>query len=296
MSAVTIFTPTYNRAYTLPKLYTSLCRQTSMDFEWLIVDDGSTDHTGKLVREWQQEAPFIIRYEWQPNGGKMRAHNHGVKLCRTPYFLCVDSDDFVDDHCVEQILSQLSLIERHDEVAGIIAYKAIRKRDGQYRVAKQFPLFGLIRRSALQEKGFRGEMAMLFKTEVLRRYPFPEIEGEKFVSEEYVYSQIDREYRFLAIREVWNYCEYMDDGYTHNVRRVIRENPKGFALLFLQRAQFCPERLSVEKAGCIIRYFIFSRLAGIQSSREDIGLSPFLYRLLWFASYMVAALFNYPRR
>lgn len=296
MATVTIFTPTYNRAYTLPKLYTSLCRQTSMDFEWLIVDDGSTDNTRILVQEWQQVAPFTILYYWQPNGGKMRAHNRGVKLCRTSYFICIDSDDYADEHCVEQILSQHSFMEQHDEVVGIIAYKAIRQKDGQYRVARHFPTTGLTRLSSLEKMGYRGESALLFKTVLLLRYPFPEIEGEKFVSEEYIYRQIDRDFQFLAMHEIWNYCQYMDDGYTHNVRRIIHDNPKGFALVFLQRAQFCPEKLSIEKIGYIIRYFIFSRLAGLEPDCQEVGLSHFLFRTLWILSYMVEVFFNYPHK
>lgn len=296
MATITIFTPTYNRAYTLPKLYTSLCRQSSMDFEWLIVDDGSTDNTRHLVQAWQQVAPFAIRYYWQPNGGKMRAHNRGVQFCSTPYFICIDSDDFADEHCVEQILSQHSFMEQHEEVIGIIAHRAIRHKDGQYHVARQFPMTGLTQLSTLERMGYRGESALLFKTELLRRYPFPEIEGEKFISEVYIYRQIDRDFQFLAMQEIWNYCQYMDDGYTHNVRRIIRQNPKGFALLFLQRAQFCPEKLSIEKVGYIIRYFIFSRLSGTEPNHKEVGLSPFLFKVLWIASYIVAVLFNYPKR
>ena len=104
MKTVTVFTPTYNRAYTLPKLYNSLCRQTSVDFMWLVVDDGSTDNTEELIKGWQEENKVLIEYHKQSNGGKMRAHNLGVKLCNSELFFCVDSDDYISDVAIEHII------------------------------------------------------------------------------------------------------------------------------------------------------------------------------------------------
>ena len=92
MKRLTIFTPTYNRAYILPKLYDSLCEQTCQDFDWLIVDDGSTDHTKELVGDWIKEKKISIRYVCQENGGKMRAYNKAVSLTETELFVCIDSD------------------------------------------------------------------------------------------------------------------------------------------------------------------------------------------------------------
>ena len=91
---ITVFTPAYNRAHTLEKLYRSLQRQTFHNFEWLIVDDGSTDGTAKLVNNWQaEENPFPVRYVWQENGGKCRAINYGLELAAGELFFTVDADD-----------------------------------------------------------------------------------------------------------------------------------------------------------------------------------------------------------
>ena len=92
---MTVFTPTYNRAYILPKLYDSLCQQTVKSFEWLIVDDGSVDNTQELVEKWIEEKKIEIRYFKQANGGKQRAHNLGVEKSKEEIFVCVDSDDYV---------------------------------------------------------------------------------------------------------------------------------------------------------------------------------------------------------
>src|SRR5690606_8327144 len=99
---ITIFTATYNRAYTLPTLYNSLLRQINFDFEWLIIDDGSTDNTEKLVKDWStRNNPFKIRYIKNRNGGKPRAINKAVELANTPYLFILDSDDYLTDDAVE---------------------------------------------------------------------------------------------------------------------------------------------------------------------------------------------------
>ena len=105
MKELTVFTPTYNRAYTLGRLYESLCRQSNKNFEWLVVDDGSKDGTEELIKSWQSEEKISIRYIYQENGGKMRAHNRGVKSTETELFVCVDSDDYLVDDGIEKILS-----------------------------------------------------------------------------------------------------------------------------------------------------------------------------------------------
>ena len=100
---LTVCTPTYNRAHTLPRLYESLVRQTSQDFEWLVVDDGSTDNTRELVDGWVAEGRIRIRYVYKENGGKPSAHNLGVRMAAGELFFCVDSDDYLTDNAVEVI-------------------------------------------------------------------------------------------------------------------------------------------------------------------------------------------------
>ena len=113
MKHLTIFTPTYNRAYILNKLYESLCVQTCQDFEWLIVDDGSTDNTKELVDTWMGEGRIAIRYVYQQNGGKQRAFNKAVALTNSELFVCIDSDDqLTTEHVVEESLALLGCISR----------------------------------------------------------------------------------------------------------------------------------------------------------------------------------------
>lgn len=109
---VTVFTPTYNRAYILNNLYQSLCRQSYGDFEWLIVDDGSTDNTEGLIASWLDESKISLCYIKQPNGGKHRAINRGIQEANGNLFFIVDSDDYLADNAIERILFFMSLLKK----------------------------------------------------------------------------------------------------------------------------------------------------------------------------------------
>lgn len=231
---ITIFTPTYNRDYILPRLYSSLCEQTCSAFVWLIVDDGSSDDTPSLVRKWQKEGLIDILYHLQPNGGKMRAHNQGVRLCETPLFMCVDSDDYL---CSPTVVGDvLAYWDRHREqverqqVCGLLSYrKMIPDMGGVFVDDVQ-----LCTMADIYAKGFKGETTPIFKTDVLLQHPFPEIEGEKFITEDIVFDQLSLRYRFLLFPYFTQVCEYRQDGYTRNGWDVLYKNPKGYRMYYNQ--------------------------------------------------------------
>lgn len=234
MKSLTIFTPTYNRAYILPKLYESLCNEPSKYFVWLIVDDGSTDNTEKLIKSWQQENKIEIIYHKQPNGGKMRAHNMGVKLCTTPLFFCIDSDDQIVDGAVTKIVENLHVLQNDESLSGIVAKRLIVNR----LASQKLPILKRSTLHGIYQMGFVGDTSLIFKTSVLREYPFPEIEGEKFVTEGYVYDQMDQKYEFVVVDEFLMKCEYQEDGYTANAANLYLKYPKGWALYYAQYYRF----------------------------------------------------------
>ncbi len=226
---LTIFTPTYNRAYTLVKLYESLLLQTNKQFIWLIVDDGSTDDTDKTVENWISENKLKIEYIKQENSGKHIAHNTGVLNCNTDFFFCVDSDDYLLNTAIEDIYFD---IEKTNciGVSGIISQKLIKDKE----IAKFLPdMIGKYASlSDLYEKhGLKGDTSLVFKTEVLKKYLFPKITGEKFVGEEYVYCQIDEKYKLYVSDKKYYVYEYLADGYTSNMAKLIAQNPKGYTEL-----------------------------------------------------------------
>ena len=231
---LTIFTPTYNRAYILPQLYETLCQQQCTDFVWLVVDDGSSDDTPSLLQEWQAEGKISIRYYQQANGGKMRAHNYGATLCDTLLFMCVDSDDYLaSPTVVGDVLASWDahreLVERPD-VCGLLTYRKMIPDAGGTLVDD----LQLCTMGEVYARGFRGETAPVFKAEVLRQYPFPVCDGEKFITEDVVFDQLSLHYQFLLFPYETQVCEYQQDGYTRNGWDVLYRNPKGYRLYYDQ--------------------------------------------------------------
>ena len=222
---LTVFTPTYNRAYTLPKLYESLTRQTVRDFEWLIIDDGSTDNTAELVKRWALDEMVNIRYIRKENGGKPSAHNLGVKEARGELFICVDSDDYLSDSAVEVIRDAWAV--KCEENVGVVAYKVLDNGKSVTDIkSKEVGAFTL--KEGYDSFGLAGDTALVFDTEAVRKFEFPTFEGEKFVPEGYLYDKIDTLGKLLVVREPIYICKYLDDGYTANMKRILYKNPQGY--------------------------------------------------------------------
>lgn len=221
---VTVFTPTYNRAYILPKLYESLKKQICNDFEWLIVDDGSTDETEKIVRGWLTEETFPIRYIKQLNGGKHAAINRGVLETKSELFFIVDSDDQLTPDAIAIIKQKYQEVRDDDTVAGIIGMRIY--PDGK-RIGGEASFEDTIctRSDFRYKKKINGDLAEVYKTDILRKYPFPIIEGEKFCPESVVWLKIAKKYKLLFVNKGIYVCEYLADGLTHHVDQIRIKSP-----------------------------------------------------------------------
>ncbi|OUQ47366.1 hypothetical protein B5E62_15285 [Lachnoclostridium sp. An118] len=232
---VTIFTPTFNRAHLLQNLYDSLCRQTNKNFLWHIVDDGSTDDTGKLVKQWKKEnKEFVINYTRQSNGGKQRAHNVGVQMCETELFFCVDSDDSLVDDAVKIIIENWG-IAKQENIAGIVA---LRGKDETITLGTSMPKVSNLTMLELYQKyHFKGDTALIYRTEILKKYPFVLAEGEKFIGENFVYNQIDLNYKMYVLNKIIYICQYFEDGYTRNTVQLLVKNPHSYMILKKQQAE-----------------------------------------------------------
>lgn len=258
MKTLTVFTPTYNRAYILPQLYESLKNQRCKDFAWLIVDDGSSDTTKEIVEGWISESLVDITYVYQENGGKMRAHNKGVSMCTTPLFFCVDSDDSVYPNTIERIVQEYQTLVHHADYEHLIGMIAKRYMKGRHNY--DAPQRETITLAGLYEAGYKGETAIVFRTDVIRKFPFPEIMGEKFVPENYSYRLIDQKYNYLLYNESWVICEYQADGYCMNWTKNYHENPKGWALYYSQTYDLCAKTIK-EKVKTMSMYVCFCLIA-----------------------------------
>lgn len=278
---ITVFTPTYNRAYILRKLYESLIRQTKQEFEWLIVDDGSTDETEKLVTLWQEENKILIRYFKQNNGGKQRAHNKGVEECKTELFVCVDSDDYIADYSIEKILNTWDEIKDDDKLAGMIALRGV---DENTPIGTEMPKIRCSSLSDLYRKyHFKGDTTLVYRTEILKEYPYWVADGEKFIGEGYVYQQIDQKYKMYLLPEIIIICNYLEDGYTKNVRKLTKQNPKGYTEL--KRMTICNSKTWTERFYHTILYMV-----GCKLSKEKHPLKRAPYKTLAVLAFVPAEL------
>lgn len=228
MPKLTVFTPAYNRAHTLPRTYESLCHQNCKDFIWLIVDDGSTDNTSDLVKTWQKtNNDFEIRYLYKDNGGMHTAHNAAYDAIDTELNVCIDSDDCLADGAVRKILYKWNAV-KDQGYAGIIGLDA--DLNGNL-IGKGFPQDLMeTTLTGYYTAGGRGDKKLVYRTDIIRKYPpYPVFEGEKYVALAYKYRLIDQDYKLAVLDEILCNVEYQADGSSGTMWKQYLKNPKGFA-------------------------------------------------------------------
>lgn len=227
---ITIITPTYNRAYILNRLYESLERQTSKDFLWIVVDDGSQDETANLIKEWKKNSSFLIEYYYRQNGGKHRAINSVIDLVSTNFVFIVDSDDYLCDDAIETINEWLADLD-DDSIAGVSGTKGQMIKN-QLEIIGEFPGQDHIIASNLERKKYNllGDKAEIYRATLLKKYHFPEFEGEKFIPENTVWDRIALDgKKIIWYKKILVVCEYLDDGLTKtNGQKLFVENMKGY--------------------------------------------------------------------
>ena len=234
---ITVFTPTYNRAYILENLYRSLQRQTYRDFEWLVVDDGSSDDTEELFQRWSREDNFFpIRYCKQENGGKCRAINRGLEQARGELFFTVDSDDYLTDDALEKVARWESELPKDGSYCGFAGNLGTapdvtpnKPLPGDFFDGTAFDRYGIV----------EGERASVFFTEIHRRYLYPEFPGEKFMTEAVTWNRMANDgYKMRFYNDIiWIY-EYKEDGLTRSGYALFLNNPQGTGLFFREKAKF----------------------------------------------------------
>lgn len=222
---ITVFTPTYNRAHLLPRLYESLRAQTFHDFEWIIVDDGSTDDTEEVVKSFFPPLGGmeggLIR---QPNGGKHRAINRGIQEAKGDLFFIVDSDDSLPRESLETIVKYYSQVKDDNSFGGVCGYMA--NHDGTiiYRGNKQ-EVLDCNSLELRYKYNVEGDMAEIFRTAVLKEIPFPEIDGERFCPEALVWNRIAQKYKLRVFNSVIYYRDYLPGGLTDKIVAIRMNSP-----------------------------------------------------------------------
>ena len=287
MQAVTILTPTYNRKENLKKLYASLCGQASKSFCWLVVDDGSIDGTEDLVRLWKTEADFPLRYLYKENGGEHTALNMGIGLIETELTFIVDSDDWLPENAVEIILKYH---EKYRKMEGLCGYSFLRfYPDGRVNDAF-YPQDEWIDTyiNARINAGIAGDKAEVFFTDVLKQYPFPVYEGEKFVPEDLIWIQMSGPYKMVHINQCVYISDYLEGGLTRSGRRMKIHSPKAMT----ERARLYLNDTSVNrktKCKMCLLYVIYGHFAHYSGKRMADGLK----QKLWYMAGFVPGTFLY---
>lgn len=230
---ITVFTPSYNREQELRKLYKSLLKQNNIDFEWLIVDDGSIDNTKKYITKIQKEGKIEINYVYKENGGKQSAYNVGLSKAIGEIFLCIDSDDILKENILDIIKNDFESIKSNEKIAGIMYIQSFIKNKKDI-IGTKFYDDSIIETyyDIYNKFNVTGDKLIVLKTSVAKKYYFPIIEGEKFVPEALIFNRISLKYKFLCRNVIAAHKEYLDDGYSSNYFALVKRNPKGNALYF----------------------------------------------------------------
>lgn len=268
---ITVFTPTYNRAYLLPRLYESLKSQTFKDLEWLIVDDGSTDDTRDLVDKWINKNLLDIRYYYQENGGKHRAINRGAPLAKGEWFFIVDSDDYLPDNSLEIASKWIDTIKDDDSFAGVCGVKKdiTEKIDCgfNFEFMDASPLYGT--------EISRTDKAEIFRTSILKGFPFPDFPGERFCAEGLIWNRIGLHYKLRYFNEVIYCFEYLEDGLSRNSLRHRRQSPTYASLVYKEQVKYKPSWK--EKVRAAINYWRFVWFAKVEHTFFDVPCYAYLF-------------------
>lgn len=274
MKSITVFTPTFNRRQLIDNLYQSLLAQTQNNFEWLVVDDGSTDNTGDYFSELLSKThPFPIRYIKQENGGKHRAINCGVKNANGELFFIVDSDDTLLPNAIEKINQWITTLDNSHKWAGISGLKGFseQKNVGQ-RSSKTFID---AKNTERQKYHLEGDKAEVYFTDILSQHPFPEVPGETFISEEIVWNAIARDgYYIRWFNEIIYICSYLENGLTKDSSKDER-NPQGRLLWAKGQLESFPKDLRKRYSAIAIYYNAVRKKKRLNDIANDLGLSSF---------------------
>ena len=225
---LTILTTTFNRSFLLHRCYENLCKQTCQNFEWLIIDDGSTDNTEEIVNSIKNEGPsFSIQYVKKQNGGKHTALNYSHPYIRGKYLLMLDDDDILTPDAVETALDDWKVYENNLKIGCISYQKGL--------LDTKVPLVDWPGTEPIISNtiDFRinanrgGDCAEVIRTEMFKKYPAPIFEGEKFLAEDFLWVNSAFEYDTVYIKKVLYLFEYRNDGLTKNKNANRLKAPQG---------------------------------------------------------------------
>lgn len=267
-----VFTPTYNRAHTLPRVYAALKAQTYHDFEWLIVDDGSTDGTGDLVKGWQKENAIAIHYVYQPNSGKHMAVNKGVEEAQGELFVFLDSDDACVPEALERFKYHWDAIPPEKKAQFSAISSLAQDAEGKV-IGSRFP-FDPTDSDPLEIRlkyHVTGEKWGFHRTDILKQYPNPCFGQEKMLPESLLWNRIALRYKTRYINEPLEIYFPAPDGWGKNSSKIRARNPHGTRYYYREYVSMdypIPFWKLLREYANYARYSLHARIGFIQQLRE----------------------------
>ncbi len=297
---LSIITPTYNRANMLGDLYKSIVKnieqnqevQQNMEIQWLIMDDGSTDNTMEVINQYINEKKLEIQYAKQENQGKMSAINHMVKYANGDMIIECDSDDMFSDNAFYNILQAYYETKERKDLYGLcfLKYDLKEKNIGNLFKKEETTMFDLYFKE--QEDG---EKALVFFTDIRKQYQYKIEKHEKFSTEARMYHEMDLKYKIKCINKAIMICDYKEDGYTKNIKKIFKDNPYGYFEYFkeiLEKQNMCGVPLK-KRIYVIKHYILFSYLIKQYKIKHVKGLkNKILYIILLIPGMIKSYYFN----
>lgn len=269
---ISIVTATYNRVYILKKLYDSLINQKYMNFEWIIIDDGSTDNTNLLIDKFIKEAKIKIKYIIQENQGKHIALNNAFDLVEGELTFIVDSDDYITSNALELIVNEFDKIKKSSNLAGMAFLRGYDNSNsiGTYSKNDGLELYLQERR----KNKITGDKAEVFYSDILKKNKFPSFNNEKFLSENVLWYKIcDSGYKLKYINSIIYICNYLEDGLTNNIEKRLLDSPIGFKVyvkLTIKNESFINQIKIIS-----LYYKLFQKSKKMKEIKDDLDISYF---------------------
>ena len=267
---ITVFTPTYNRANLLPRVYESLLKQTNQNFEWVVVDDGSTDGTSAFINQCILEHKIDITYYLQVNQGKHYAINKGLSFAKGILFFIVDSDDFLPADALELVINQYEKIKEDTSIAAVAGRRMY--DSGEIVGSSNFDEIVSNSIDIRYKYNVTGDLVEVFRTDVLRQFQFPEIENEKFCAESLVWNRIAEKYNIFFFNKGIYTTEYLPGGLTSNIVKIRMKSPLGAMLCYSELEGYSIPFTQKIKANINFWRFYFNSKKSISEKIKSVNI------------------------
>lgn len=282
---LTVLTPTYNRANLLEQLYESLCKQTCMAFQWLVIDDGSTDVTQELIKKFIDRNEIVIDYIIKKNGGKHTALNYSHPFIKGKYVVIVDSDDYLTYDAVDKILTKWKMYAADATIAGITFQRGNPKNNKPFdtKIAGEY----ISTFAEETNRGMHGDHCETVRADLFKNFMIPEYDDERFVAEGAMWYSVTRGYKMVYSDEIVYLAEYLEDGLTKSGRILHIKNPKGcmwHASVFLD----CDFKLKIRIKNTLL-YICYGKFANADRTKmiRSLKSGKELVLIMWPAGWVL---------